>query len=157
MIEVLDGGERRAFGAEELLRFHGGNSPGGVAIAYQVLVAALGELGPCERAELQVRTAFGGPGARDGFACVLGDGRVTVDPSLARPELGRERERFVFMVGCGEREVTLTLRDGFVTGEFIDLARTEERTEAQERRLDVLKRELADRVLARPASEVLGP
>jgi len=50
--------------------------------------------------------------------------------------------------------VTLTLRDGFVTAEFIDLARTEPRTAGQERRLDRLKTELAERLIARPASEV---
>ena len=50
--------------------------------------------------------------------------------------------------------MTLVLRDGFVTDEFIDLARTHERTDEQERRLDHLKREMAERVLARPANEV---
>jgi len=41
-----------------------------------------------------------------------------------------------------------------VTDEFIDLARTGERTADQERRLDVLKRERADRLMAQPANEV---
>jgi hypothetical protein len=50
--------------------------------------------------------------------------------------------------------VTLQLRDGFVTDEFIDLARTKDRTAGQERHLDDLKRELAERVMARPADEV---
>ena len=43
------------------------------------------------------------------------------------------------------------VRDGFATEEFIDLARIEERTADQERRLDELKREMAERVMARPA------
>jgi hypothetical protein len=46
------------------------------------------------------------------------------------------------------------VREGFVTDEFIDLARTEHRDAEQERRLDALKREMADRVLAQPASAV---
>ena len=41
-----------------------------------------------------------------------------------------------------------------MTEEFIDLARSHERTAAQELRLDALKRELTERVLARPAGEV---
>ena len=41
-----------------------------------------------------------------------------------------------------------------MTDEFIDLARTEHRDAGQERRLDALKRAMADRVLAHPASEV---
>jgi hypothetical protein len=49
--------------------------------------------------------------------------------------------------------VTLSVREGFVTEEFIDLARTEHRTAEQERHLDALKLELADRVMSRPAGE----
>ena len=41
-----------------------------------------------------------------------------------------------------------------MTDEFIDLARTEHRDAQQERRLDALKREMADLVLAHPADEV---
>ncbi len=41
-----------------------------------------------------------------------------------------------------------------MTEEFIDLARAEERTPAQEGRLDVLKLEMAERVMGLPASEV---
>ena len=41
-----------------------------------------------------------------------------------------------------------------MTNEFIELARTEERSADQERRLDTLKQEMANRVMARPADEV---
>jgi hypothetical protein len=63
-------------------------------------------------------------------------------------------ERFVFRLAHPGRAVTLAVREGFVTDEFIDLARTEGRTGAQERRLDVLKREMAARVLAAPPAAV---
>ena len=142
------------------MRYHGPGSPGGVAHAFKVLELALPLLepdGPCERREIVVETAFGGPGARDAFELVtraVTGGRYRVDDSLARPERGRTLERFVFRLTYRERGVTLVLRDGFVTDEFIDLARTHERTEGEERRLDHLKREMAERVLARPADEV---
>ncbi|MEA2454882.1 MAG: hypothetical protein QOI45_1144, partial [Thermoleophilaceae bacterium] len=84
---------------------------------------------------------------------VTGD-RFRVDPRLARPERGRTRERFVFRLGYRDTDVTLALREGFVTEEFADLARTDERNADQERRLDVLKLEMAERVLAHPAGEV---
>ncbi len=60
----------------------------------------------------------------------------------------------MFEIGVGGPTVTLLLRDGFVDDEFIDLARTEGRTEAQERRLDVLKALLAQRVMATAAADV---
>ena len=83
-----------------------------------------------------MRTPFRGPGARDGFEAVtraVTDGRYTVDRSLVRSDLGRLREDFVFVVSIGEQTATLLLRDGFVTDEFIDLARTENRTDRRKR------------------------
>jgi hypothetical protein len=84
---------------------------------------------------------------------VTGD-RFRVDPGLARQDRGRTLERFVFRFGYRGRATTLLLREGFVTEEFIDLARTENRDANQERRLDALKVELADRVMAGSAAEV---
>ncbi len=63
-------------------------------------------------------------------------------------------ERFAFELAHRERAVTLIVREGFVSEEFIDLARTEPRSEAQERRLDRLKLEMAERVLGAPAEAV---
>jgi len=159
-IEVADRGRLIAFSFEDILRYHGPGSPGGVAHAFKVLERALPLLDPerpCERREIVVETAFGGPGARDAFEmvtrAVTGD-RFRTDPALTRPERGRALEGFVFRLGYRDRQVTLAVREGFVTDEFIDLARTEKRTADQEKRLDALKLEMADRVMARPASEV---
>ncbi len=159
-IAVVDGGRQIAFSFESILDFHGPGSPGGAALAFKVLECALpllGPDGPCERREIVVETAFSGPGARDAFELVTravsGD-RFRVEPALARPERGRVLERFVFRVTYRDRGVTLLLRPGFVTEEFIDLARAEQRSDAQEQRLDALKLELATQVMARPADEV---
>jgi len=157
---VQDRGTRLTFTFADLMRYHGPGSPGGVAIAFKALECSLPLLDPAgepERRDIAIRTAFGGPGARDGFELVtraVTDGRYVVDPSLARPHRGRTLERFVFVVSHRETEVTLLLREGFISDEFIDLARTEDRDDAQEARLDALKRELAERVTARPAAEV---
>ena len=159
-IEVVDQGRRIAFSFEDILDYHGPRSPGGAALAFKALERALPLLEPdglCERRELVVETAFGGPGARDAFELVtraVSDDRYRVDPALARPERGRALERFVFRIGLRERQVTLLLRPGFVTDEFIDLARTEQRSAVQEQRLDALKLALAARVMARPAVAV---
>jgi hypothetical protein len=162
-IELTERGRRIAFTFEDVLRFHGPASPGGAAIGFKALERALPLLddhAPCERREIAIDTAFGGPGARDAFElvtrAVTGD-RFRIDATLARPERGRALERFVFRFGYRARSVTLELNEGFVTDEFIDLARTDPRSAAQERRLDELKLELAERVLARPAAEVFTP
>lgn len=159
-IEVAERGRPIAFSYEDMMRYHGPGSPGGVAHAFKVLERALPLLDPelpCERREIVVDTAFGGPGARDAFElvtrAVTGD-RFRVDTALARPERGRALERFVFRLRYREREVTLVLREGFVTEEFIDLARADARSDDQEQRLDLLKGEMAARVMARAADEV---
>jgi hypothetical protein len=158
MLEVADGSARLQFAFADLARYHGPGSPGGVAHAYRVLELALPRLGaPPERRSIAIRTAFGGPGARDGFELVtraVTEGRYVVDPALARPGLGIARERFVFLLSSGPRTVTLVLRDGYVTEEFIALARRDSRTPDEEAHLDVLKREMAARVLEPPATEV---
>jgi hypothetical protein len=159
-IVVLDQGEPLAFSFDDLMKYHGPGSPGGVAHAFKVLERALPLLDPGgvpERREIMVRTAFGGPGARDAFElvtrAVTGD-RYVLDPALERSERGRTLERFVFRLGYRGRSVTLAVREGYVTDEFIDLARREGRTAEEEARLTVLKREMADRVMSRAAMDV---
>ncbi|MDP2711484.1 MAG: hypothetical protein Q8O56_09720 [Solirubrobacteraceae bacterium] len=161
LIEVRELGRTIAYSFEDMMKYHGPGSPGGVAHAFKVmerafaLLTADGEV-PARR-EIVLRTSFGGPGARDGFELVtraVSGERYTVDRSLARPELGRERERFVFEVSYGGRSVTLVLRDGYVPPEFIDLARKDGRSAADDARLDELKAEMAERVMGADAADV---
>jgi hypothetical protein len=160
-LEVVDRGTLLRFTFEDLIRYHGPVSPGGVAIAFKVLELGLPLLesgAPPVRRVIAIRTAFGGPGARDAFECVtraVTEGRYVVDPDLERPARGRTLERFVFVLVHPQTTATLVLRPGFVGDEFVDLARVPARSGAQEARLEVLKRELAARVMAAPAAEVL--
>ena len=154
MLELTERGRTIAFSFGDVLKYHGGGSPGGAAIAFKALERALPLLGaghPPERREIVIDTPFGGPGARDAFECVtraVSDDRYHIDPALERPELGRARERFVFRLTYRHNTTTLTIKDGFVTDEFVDLARTDPRDAAQEERMDALKLELAERVLS---------
>jgi hypothetical protein len=159
-IQVLDQGEVLAYTFEDLMHYHGPGSPGGVAHALKVMQRALPLLEPDglpQRREIEVQTAFAGPGARDAFEMAIRavtEGRYVVDDALARPELGSTRERFVFRLNYRDRTVTVVLREGYVGEEFITLARMPERSEPQEDRLTVLKREMAQLLLATPAAEV---
>jgi hypothetical protein len=160
LVAVRERGQVLRFGFDDALRYAGPGSPAGVAVGFKALQHAFDVLSPDappERRSITVRTAFRGPGARDAFEAVtraVTDGRFTVDRRLLRADRGRLLEDFVFEVGVRGSAVTLLLRDGFVTDEFIDLARTDDRTDAQERRLDGLKAQLAQRVMATPAAEV---
>jgi hypothetical protein len=160
VVTVRDGGREIGFSYDDMLRYHGGGSPGGVAHAFKVLELTLPLLAdgtPPERREITIETSFGGPGARDGFElvtrAVTGD-RYVVDPALARPELGPTRARFIFGLGFGGRTLTVALREGFVAAEFIALVDSEARTAAEQARLEQLKGEMAARLLAATAGEV---
>jgi hypothetical protein len=159
-IEVLDGERLLSFTFADLMRYHGPGSPGGVAHAFKVLERGLPLLAggePPQRREIELRTAFGGPGARDGVElvtrAVTGE-RYVVDRSLARPERGRTRANFVFELTYRETTVTLALREGFVTDEFIDMIAKQDKTPADDARFVELKDELAARVMGATAGEV---
>ena len=162
-IAVVDQGEPIEFSLDDMMRYHGPGSPGGVAHAFKVLERALPLLEPDgspERREITIETPFGGPGARDAFELVtraVTEDRYIVDPELERPERGRTLERFVFRLGYRDRVITLILREGWVTDEFIDLARKERRTAEDDERLAVLKRQMAYGLMSTPANDVYEP
>jgi hypothetical protein len=60
----------------------------------------------------------------------------------------------VFRFGYRDRSVTVQLRPGFVTNEFVALARTDGLTPAEEKHLTLLKQQMAERLLAVPADQV---
>ena len=159
-IDVVDQGRRITLPYEDLMRYHGPGFPGGVAHALKVMERAFPLLcggRPPERRDITVHTAFRGPGARDAFELAtraVTEGRYHVDPALERPQRGPTLERYVFRLGHRGTTVTVQIRDGFVADEFIALARKEHRTDADERRLCVLKQEMADRLLAASAADV---
>ena len=160
MILVQERGQLLEFSYTDMLCYAGPYSPAGVAVAFKVMQRAFAALSPNQpppRRSVVIRTAFEGPGARDGFEAVtraVTDGRYTVDLALTRRDRGKLLRSFVFQVSLAGRSATLLLRPGFVTAEFIDLAGRAERTQADESRLDQVKAELAQRLLATPAEDV---
>jgi len=159
-IVVLDDDREVSFSFDEMINYHGGGSPGGVAHAFKVLqrcLPLLDSTGRPERRAIVIETAFGGPGARDAFELVtraVSEQRFFLDSELTRPEYGRARERFVFRLRHGDHSVTVTLRPGFVTDDFIDLTRRQSRTPSEDHRLTEMKTEMAARVMAAPANQV---
>ncbi|GAC1440648.1 MAG: hypothetical protein NVSMB51_20160 [Solirubrobacteraceae bacterium] len=157
MLQVLEDGQPISFAFQAMLDYSGPRSPGGVAHAYKVLECALPLLAPAElaeRRELTIATAFGGPGARDGFELVtraVSDGRYTIDAALARPERGPALERFVFCLGYRGRTVTLQVGEGLVPEELIELTRADELSSQAQARLNELKHSMAARLMATPA------
>lgn len=162
-LSVHEAGTPLEFTIEDANRYHGPGFPGGVAHGFCVLqhaVALLGRDGadPVERREVSVRTSFGGPGGRDAHELALRavtDGQYVVDPELAEPERGRVLARYVWEYTYRGRTVRLHLRDdGLVTEEFIDLGARTDRSEVEDAHLEVLKAQMAQRLLSRPVGQV---
>ncbi len=159
-LHVRENGQDLSYGFDDLMHFHGFGFPGGVAHAFKVMQRGLPLLAdgvPPERREIDVRTAFRGPGARDAFEMVaraLTEDRYCVDAALERPERGDTLMRYVFVLSYRGKTVRLQLREGLVRDEFIALGRKENRTDADNARLTYLKQEMAERLLATPADAV---
>ncbi|MCF8569884.1 hypothetical protein L5G32_06350 [Gordonia sp. HY002] len=158
MLTVFENGMSIDFTVEDVDRYHGPGFPGGVAHGFCAMSHAVALLGDVERRRVRVRTAFPGPGGRDAVEMVLravtGD-RFVVDPDLAKPERGATLARYVWVFDYDGRTVALQIcDDGLVTDEFIALGKKADRTEDEDAHLAVLKREMTDRLLARPVGEV---
>jgi hypothetical protein len=160
VLRVSEDGRPLEFTFGEILNYHGGFAPAGVAHAFKVMELAFPLLdpnAPVERRELEIVTAFAGPGARDAFEAVTravtGD-RYTVDPALEQPERGPTMAWFVFHLGYRDQVVRLRLRPGQVSEEFITLARAQSLSTEQAQRLSLLKQEMTDRLLPQRADGV---
>jgi hypothetical protein len=76
-IEVTERGRTLSFSFEDVLKYHGGGSPGGAAIAFRAVECALPRLAantPPQRREIVIETPFKGPGARERFVFRFGYG-----------------------------------------------------------------------------------
>ena len=157
MLEVTERGEPIAFSFDDVLRYHGGHSPGGAAIAYKVLERALPELAPCERREIEIETAFGGPGAREVDELLVDEALAERqrDGVPAARQLPCEALEHAPAVGPLEPGVHAVAAVGHRARDELERVARAERDAVQEARLTVLKRALAERVMARPAAEVV--
>ncbi|HEX3540058.1 MAG TPA: hypothetical protein VHT75_06385 [Acidimicrobiales bacterium] len=160
MITVVEHPALLHFSYEDMLRYSGPGSPAGVAVACQAMARAFSLLDPrepLERRVIDIDTAFRGPGARDAFELVtrsLTDGRYVVTTELERPERGVTLAQFVFRFRYRGLAVTLLVRPGMISDEFIALARTDGRGEEEERRFTALKAAHAEALMAADPADI---
>lgn len=158
-IEVEERGTTLAFSFEEMLRYSGPGSPGGVALGFKMMERAFALLEPhglVERRKVLVHTPFRGPGARDACELVarcLTENRYVVDPTLERPERGHTLTTFAFRISYRDRAVSLLLREGLVTDEFVRLAQAQSLAEEEQQRFVAMKQQLADQLMGMDATD----
>lgn len=160
ILHVCEHGQPIELTFQEILNYHGHSAPAGVAHGFKVMELAFALFdphAPVERREIEVTTAFAGPGARDAFEVVtraVTDGRYTVDSALEEPDRGLTMANFVFWLSYRGRDVRLRLRPGHVSEEFIELARKPDLSDVEDERLRWLKLEMAERLMGQDANEI---
>lgn len=151
-ITVHENGHVLTFTWDALLAYHGGSFPGGVVHGLKAMQAAFPLLssGPLERREIEILTAFTGPGGRDVLECVtraLTDGRLKVNRTLGGGHaIDDPPGPYLFRFSYRGRSAEATMRPGYIREEFVTLGALQNRDEAQENRLTHLKSEMADRL-----------
>lgn len=143
-----------SFTYDDFVKFHGFKSPCGLSQAFKVLELALPILGnghPVERREIRIYTAFTGPGARDAFefiARAVSDGRYVVDPGMGGDEVTESPTgKYYFRLDYRGKIVEVKLKPEHIRGDYIELSRKPGKSEDEKKDLQVLKQELADRIL----------
>jgi hypothetical protein len=160
-LEVLDHGDLLQISFDDVVRYSGRSSIGGVAHAFKVMERAFpllnGGTAP-DREDITIKSAFGGGGARDAFEMVtraVTGGRFRYDPDFAPDGPPSPMGQYVFWFSHRSgAAVQLMLRPGLVLDEFIDLAKQGPASTAEEERLAFLKQDMCDRLMSLPAEEV---
>ena len=162
-LDVLDEGELVRIGFDDLVKYHGRGSIGGLAHGFKVMERGFPLLdggNALERREVHVETAFDGPGSRDAFEMVtraVTGMRYLADVHLAGagpPAPEAPQGRFFFRLRYRDSSVDLTLRQGHVSDEFVELVRRGPRSPEEHAHLVRLKQDMADRLMALAADEV---
>lgn len=162
-IDVLDNSELFTIAFQDMVKYHGRGSIGGLAHGFKVMERGFPFLdggNALERREVHVETAFDGPGSRDALEMVtraVTGGRYLADVNLAgagRPAPEAPQGRFFFRLRYRDRSVELTLREGHVSDEFIELVRRGPQSPEEHVYLARLKQDMADRLMPLAADEV---
>lgn len=161
-ITVLDQGREYTFTFEDMLKYHGGALIGGVSHAFKVMERAFPLLdngNKPERREIELTTAFPGQGGRDAFELVtrcVTEGKIHVDKDLEEAKGTPESPagHYYFRFSYRGKNVVIKIKQGVVKDEFIQLSRKKERTEEEWARLEVLKNEMSEYLLSKPAEEL---
>jgi hypothetical protein len=116
-----------AISYEQMLTFHGQAHAGGVAVAYRVVEAALSRLAPGEvpeRDRIRIVSGVDGPGIIDGLEFLtraFTRNRGFVDRRVTKGALVLG-ERFSFEVHYKGKAVSVAVKDGVFTPDFLALA-----------------------------------
>ncbi|MEW8185496.1 MAG: hypothetical protein AB2794_10845 [Candidatus Thiodiazotropha endolucinida] len=153
-IHIIDNGVLVTRSFEEALKFHLGNAYWGCALAFRMLQYAaqlLSREKTWERQDLTIESGHPGPGVRDTIEYVTGcvsAGRFQLTCATGETRCVSDMD-YSWRVNDGKQYLTLTLADGIVSSEFLQLLDIINRNEANEHhyeRLESLKKAMMEKI-----------
>ncbi|TPW28557.1 hypothetical protein FJU08_17275 [Martelella alba] len=159
-ITVCENGTELTFSFDDILAYHGGGFPGGVVHGLKAMQAAFPLLSetPPERREIEILTAFTGPGGRDALEMVtraLTDGRLTVKRELGgRDVISDPPGPYLFRFSYRGKTAEAVIKPGHVLEEFVTLGAKKDKSADEIARHENLKREMAERLLPLAADAI---
>lgn len=155
-LDILDDGRLERLDYDGLLQFHKGGAIWGASVAFRALQRAeqcLSEPMLWDRRSLMVTSAHPGPGVRDAIEYVtrcVSRGRYRLTHPQREGQCHKDMQ-FAWWIDDGARTVSVTLRDGFVPGEFlalVDRIETPMEQPGDQERLGHLKAEITKQLWA---------
>jgi hypothetical protein len=153
-IHINDRGTPLKLNYSDALKFHQGNAYWGCALAFRMLQYAaelLSREKTWERQELSIVSGHPGPGVRDTIEYVTGcvsAGRFKLTCDSGEPRCVSDME-YSWQVSDGRQHLQLTLAQGIVSPEFLQLLdkiNNNEANEQQLERLESLKAEMTAKI-----------
>lgn len=166
VIKVKDRGTILEIGYEDLIKYHGYNMIGGVALAYKIMLWGFPKLTDevPERGRFYFYSGIGpgGQGVIDAVEMVMRVktlDRLNIDKSYAFDKPGAYCPgggHYYFEIGYGEKKLCLAVKDGAIPGEFIRMSelagdkrkKGEELSEEELRYLHELRHQLSEAVIS---------
>lgn len=159
-ITVCENGRPLTFSFEAIMAYHGGGFPGGVVHGLKAMQAAFPLLDDklLERREISILTAFTGPGGRDALEMVtraLTENRLAVFRPLGGKDVITDPPGpYLFRFAYRGKAAEAVIKPGHVLEEFVRLGGKKDRSAEETARHEVLKAEMAERLLPLAADEI---
>ena len=163
-LKIRDRTDVIEIGFDDLVKYHGRQNIGGVALAFKVLEFAFSKISPHEipqREKIEIFTAFPGTGAIDAFEMVtraVTQDRFQLDTTFEAPQaLKAVSGHFYFRISYRDHTVAVTPRRGLIPDRFLQLGRIHKAGEAsQEDTIEFqgMKEALADTLIAMNAEDI---
>lgn len=167
MLYVKDQETLLAITYDDIVKYHGRSFIAGAAMGYRLLELAAGAAGGgiLVRETFRIILGVNGPGIIDAVEMATRAatrGHLAVEQQIARDKDAPDAAdgqggKYYFKVTCGDRELSVWLRPGFIPPEFLHLAgKTHDGTitAAERARLQQLKEEIAVVLLSRPLQDL---